>query len=445
MYKGGYWMKRYGLSIAFVLLIIISIGTYYTQATTSHYPNFKLVKQFGDESEIEGVSLAGGYINNLNYRTNPSVIVDSSGSTYTNRSTVLLIDPFYWYSSEVKQLVSDHRQFMRGKRNVNAIYEDEYMLVYADVKSDDAFSSGSRSFYFDVSVLDKIQKKSWSYEVSVPNRDSEYMINVQDVQVFEDEIVVVTSNYTNRVGTEYHLYRLGLANKQIPLDQVILLPQPKNTVIESSGIMVNFDVQSVYDTYTTKPNNYSVFYARQTQTAYQDADTYIASELGANSNQLGELSSLQSAPEKTTSAQIIIYDLRTGLEVKSNTQHLVDSIKAQSDTSYMNLNLNGNHLFLTQQSEQGIKVMEYNIKEEETINHDIHLDNPKVNLTLKVINNQRMYVVTEDVTKKSVPNVIIVDLKTDKTIYRGTIELTETEQSQGNEWRKLNFYTMEIK
>jgi hypothetical protein len=438
-------MKRYGLSIAFVLLIIVSIGTYYTQATTSHYPNFKLVKQFGDESEIEGVSLKGSYTNNLHYRGNPRVTVDSSGSTYENNAVRSFMDPFYWESSEVKQVVSEHRQFMRGKRNGNAIYEDDYLLVYADVKSDDSFSSAARSFYFDVSVLDKKLRKSWSYEVSVPNRDSEYMINVQDVQLFEDEIVVVTSNYPNRADMVYHLYRLGLKNEQAPKDQVILLPQHKNAVNESTGTVVNFDVQSVYDTYTTKPNNYSVFYARETQSVMQDTDTYVTSEPVANSNQLNEQKSDRSFPAKTTSAQFIIYDLRTGLDVKRNTQHLVDFIKAQSDTSFMNLKLNGDHLFLTQQSEQGIKVIEYNIKEEKTIEHDIHLDNPNVDLTLKLIKNQRMYMLTEDVSNKSLPHVIIVDLNTDKTIYQGAIELNKDKRAQGNEWERLGLFAMEIK
>ncbi|MEX1030631.1 MAG: hypothetical protein WDZ91_11400 [Paenibacillaceae bacterium] len=437
-------MKRYGLSIVFVVLIVISIGTFYTQATTSHYSNFKLITQHGDESEIEGVLLKGNYVNDLNYRINPAVTVDSAGSKYMNKGSLLFMDPFYWESEEVKQLVSEHRQFMRGKRGVNGLYEDDQLLVYAEAKSDDPFSSGVRRFYFEVSVLDKKQNKSWSYEVNVPNGELGYMmINVQDVQVFGDEIVVVTSNFLNTVGKEYHRYSLDLGSNRAPLDQVIILPQPENVVIEGSGTVVNVNVQSVYETDITEPSNYNVFYSIQTQALVEDADTYTAPELGVNAIQMAQKLTAQTTLHEIVGAQIVVYDLQTGLEVKSDTQLLVDFITTQSKRDFMNLTMEGDNLFLIKQSEQGVTVMEYNISDAKATIHDIKLDNQTDAETLKMIKQQRMYILTKDDSKQ--PSLVIVDLNSDETIYQGTIELNETVRYQANELNKLHFNNMDIK
>lgn len=428
-------MRRYGLSIVFVLLIVISIGTFYIQTTASSYPDFILKKQYGDEKEIEGVSLRGQYFNN---RINATINVSSAGTKYMNeRSLFGLIDPYYWDNGEVKQIVSEHRQFMRGKRGFNGIYEDDQLLVYAEAKSDDSVSSGVRRFYFEVSVLDKKQNKTWSYEVSVPDGELNRIINVLDVQVFGDEIVVVTSNF-NMIDSEYHRYSLGLKSNQIPLDQLIMLPQPQNVEIERSGTVVNFNVQRVYETSITKPSQYNIFYAIQTQTV-PESNNMI------NSNNVSVQLINPVTSQEIVSAQMIVYDLQTGREVKIDSQEVIEFLETQSGTNLMNFDMDGDNVFLTKQSNQGVIVMEYNIPNDKATIHDVQLDDQTDAVIYKVIKNQRLYMLMGDVTDSNQPSLIIVDLNSDKMIYKGTIELNETEQYKTNELNKLSFYHIVVK
>lgn len=428
-------MRRYGLSIVFVLLIVISIGTFYIQTTASSYPDFILKKQYGDEKEIEGVSLRGQYFNN---RINATINVSSAGTKYMNeRSLFGLIDPYYWDNGEVKQIVSEHRQFMRGKRGFNGIYEDDQLLVYAEAKSDDSVSSGVRRFYFEVSVLDKKQNKTWSYEVSVPDGELNRIINVLDVQVFGDEIIVVTSNF-NMIDSEYHRYSLGLKSNQIPLDQLIMLPQPQNVEIERSGTVVNFNVQRVYETSITKPSQYNIFYAIQTQTV-PESNNMI------NSNNVSVQLINPVTSQEIVSAQMIVYDLQTGREVKIDSQEVIEFLETQSGTNLMNFDMDGDNVFLTKQSNQGVIVMEYNIPNDKATIHDVQLDDQTDAVIYKVIKNQRLYMLMGDVTDSNQPSLIIVDLNSDKMIYKGTIELNETEQYKTNELNKLSFYHIVVK
>lgn len=418
-------MKRYWLSITLVVFIVLCVGTFYIQATASHLPEFVLIKQQGAEEEVEGVLVRGLYGQG---HMKPTVTVSSAGSEYANeRSFFERLDPYYWAGEEIRQLVKEHRHFMRGKRADGSFYQDDNYLVYVNIEQDGESARRVENFNFNVSVMDKKQNNTLSYEVRVPDGNLYGFINVQDVQVFGDEIIIVTEGYTKTGGrSEFHRYSLGLKDDKVLTDQVIDFSN-----LDSTNKDVNYNVQRAYESNLTQPSKFNVFYIELTKAAAENDNTGDA-----------EAKRTQEFAQEIVSAHMMVYDLQTGQSEKINSPELSDFLGSQSGADSMNFNTEGDILYMTNRGPQGIRVIEYNIPDAKGTLHEIQADA----VISSEIKDHRLNMLTrDDKSSSGQPSLVIVDLDSGEWVYQGSIGLRGTDQYQKDEMQKLNINQLVVK
>lgn len=400
-------MRRYWLTIVLVPFIVLCIGTYYIQAE-SRYPEFVLQKQEGDEKEAAFVLLRGQYGENSRPET---VTIGSQGSEYDGeRSFFARIAP-YWGSEEVKKLAEEHRNFMRGKREPFSFYEDDDLLVYANVKGDD-FGKQLKNARFSVSLLDKKTGRSSSYEVGVPNGNLYNWIYVYDVQVVGDQVKVVTQNNDANSRSEIHLYSFGLRNGEAPADQILFREQ------ESENMKTN--IGGGFEENAVRPSRYIVFHAIQLKQAQ------------------GGQSGYGGYPMEEAGAQLLVFDIQTGQEVKIESREINDLLRDGTRHAF-SLSLQGDNIFLANKSGEGVRVIRYNIPEAKTTVNDVGIDSV-VHTTLK---NGRLYMlIGKNMGRQELPSLAVADASTGKLLYKGTISLKGTEPDRTDALRKLFVYDL---
>lgn len=400
-------MRRYWLSIALVLFIALSLGTYYIQAN-GRYPEFALTKQEGDEKEAANVLLQGrfGQIprNNL-------VAIGSQGSEYEIERPFLARISTYWGSEELRRLMDEHRQFMRGKRDPRSFYEDDRLLAYADVKGDYT-NSGLRNSRFVVSVLDKNTGQASSYEAGVPNGNMYNQIIVNDVQVIGEQLKVTAQNY-NKNGVEIHLYTLGLTSGNAPADQTLIRvsDQPNMDMNLSSGDEENM----------LSPSRYIVFRLSTLKRVPTEYGGYNMEE---------------------TAARLLVFNIQTGQEVKIESQDINDLLKSGSKYKDLSISSQGDNLFLAKKTEEGVRTIRYNIPEAKVAVRDVQTDS----VDRTIIKNGRLYMLIRNASeKRELPSLVIADAGTGNLLYKGKISLKETDLYHPDEINKLYIYDLVVK
>ncbi|MGM0900527.1 MAG: hypothetical protein ACQEXB_05365 [Bacillota bacterium] len=216
-------MKKYWKFISIIIVIMVSIGTFYVKSATSEekHPEFVIVTQSGDAKEIEPLKLVGYYSDSssMNY-TITDLKISSEGSTYERRSFLdqIIGEP----PTVIKEYQENYRSFMRGKGlNVNSFLENEQFLAYADVNyKTDSFHS--HDFKFPISILNKKDGSVQSFTVDIPDSEKIDYAFMEDVQMIEDELYLITNNMIRNPEGSYdekHLYTIDLANQTIKNDE----------------------------------------------------------------------------------------------------------------------------------------------------------------------------------------------------------------------------------
>jgi hypothetical protein len=127
--------KKYILTIAVVLIIAATLGTYYGYAADERLPAYRLATLEGDSAEAEPIILSGSYGGRMRSKY---LDVTSEGSHYTNNVSVIeqwsgTRSWLYSYSG-LKQLREDYPGFMRGKGDPEGFYKDDDDVVYVNAK-----------------------------------------------------------------------------------------------------------------------------------------------------------------------------------------------------------------------------------------------------------------------------------------------------------------------
>ncbi|WP_201004553.1 hypothetical protein [Paenibacillus glycanilyticus] len=193
-------MKRYAITIALVLIIGASLGTYYTLGTDLHLPEYRLQTLEGNPAEAAGLTLTGSYVGG---KGSFSFEVSANGSKR--------FEPLFWkrwqesdgplstqpYYSDFHSLYQEHSKFMRGKSDTYGFYKDQNTLIFAKasyVKGHDAQQDGT--ILWNVDALDLASGKQTRYtdELSEPA----VVANVFDVQLIGSEVHVLT--YVSRIN-----------------------------------------------------------------------------------------------------------------------------------------------------------------------------------------------------------------------------------------------------
>lgn len=183
-------IKRYAVTLALVLLVAASLGTYYAYGANRHLPEYRLQTLEGDPAEAAALSVDGSYVGGKGAY---SFRVTTEGS-YGNGSLWhrLLSSGSTWMRSnysDIDALFREHKQFMRGKANSDGFYRDDAWLFYVDLKVE---QPGRHLVWkFDELRLEDGKRIRHEVEETEPLGKSNYA-NVMDVQRIGGEVHVLT-------------------------------------------------------------------------------------------------------------------------------------------------------------------------------------------------------------------------------------------------------------
>jgi hypothetical protein len=128
-------------------------------------------------------------------------------------------------SFPIKNALPIGKRKMRGKTSqVSSFFENNHILAYADVDYNIG-SLRSRDFKFDISVLSKVDGNIESFTVEIPDGEELEDVYVEDVQMVEDKLNLITQNITeNNVDffDEKHIYTIDMANQKVINHEAII-------------------------------------------------------------------------------------------------------------------------------------------------------------------------------------------------------------------------------
>lgn len=185
-------MRRYWLSIIIAVFAVSGIGSYYAFARQNYLPEYKLETIQGDPKDGEAVTLTGSYYGDMR---SESLKVNTAGSEYGGLNTNLRIkltgSPWYYRQPDIRQLLNDHKSFMRGKGNMNGFYRDEEWVIYSDVSLKNKGSEAKLQLTLLDEATDKVSTFQQSYELPKEPR----YINIEDVQRIGNKIFLLVKKF----------------------------------------------------------------------------------------------------------------------------------------------------------------------------------------------------------------------------------------------------------
>jgi hypothetical protein len=390
-------MKRYWIIALLIPFTVLSISLFYVTAAESDKPDYYLKTLVGEEKEAFPVIVQARY-------ENDRVDIQTRGSSYPSeqQSYWKKIDSSYYYLEELEGLLEEHRSFMRGKRNVNAFFEDEKGIAYAG--SETQFDLDKvQSDLLDISMYNKETKKSESFQVKVQKNKDEY-ISISDVQVKEQTMKLLLSHYqqsgkySNPNNLAYYMYTLDLDKKSIVEKQLI-------AAVTSQDKSIRTMITSIGSSGLIKPNNYAIL----DRTSYQVN--------GAKED------AAEARKQEIVNREILVYDIWSGQMTTIQSDPVHDMLM-KGNPEELSIRHVGDDLYLTLLSESSeSRVLRYQLAENK-LKHDVKLtiqDWQKEwgRAHSSQIANNRLYMLAFG---KKGPGVVIADLDTGKIVYQGVIE-----------------------
>ncbi len=392
-------MKKYWKFTATIAVIVLSIGAFYVNSALSapQYPEFAIKKQSGDAEEIKSLMLEGGYHegNAMSY-TNTHLKITSDGSEI--RNGLSLVDQVRGQPSPViKDLQTNYRDFMRGKsQSINSFFENDELLAYADVKYKIS-ASHLRDFKFDISILTKDEGKTTSFNINVPDASAADYIFVEDVQVIDNELKVISQNTmrkNDKYFTEKHVYTLDISAGTITNNEKILsIPQEQgNSYVDAQLINTN----------PLQANENVVFLI-----------THSTLEEG-----------LDGFRESNSSKEILFYNLKTQ---KTDTIEMPESLN-DNQVSF----LEGSTIYFSKFSEQNLIVTPFSVENHEVgdeftiqLSNEISDEVPP----LIIVKESKLYAVSQIMNSKTNASVAVVNVKTGESLYEGEVVMKNSPKS----------------
>lgn len=215
-------MKRYWKIISISLVTLIVIGTFYIQSSfaTNDHVKIEFEKINGSEDEVKDLILYGDYssVGHLyqSLQITSEETSDQNNLSFFQRLERLNVPP------SLKGLVEKHKNFMRGKDlSPNHFFEDENLVAYASIKADNLYEQPMKRLTFDIEVIDKKSKEITSIDLDVPERKYYSWMHVENVQVINGELKVITQGYRMDNTEELRVYTIDMKERKILNDDVI--------------------------------------------------------------------------------------------------------------------------------------------------------------------------------------------------------------------------------
>ncbi|QBP42205.1 hypothetical protein [Paenisporosarcina antarctica] len=406
-------MRKYWKSTAIITVIVLSIGAFYVNSAMSatQYPAFVIKKQSGNVEEIKSLVLEGGYYegNSLNY-TYTHLKINSDGSEYREGSS--LIEQLIGQPSPfIKEMQETYRDFMRGKgQNIDSFFENDQFLAYADVKYKFNVSESS-DFKFAISIFDKDNGNTASYNIKVPDSSVVDHIFVEDVQMVDNELKMITSN-TIRENDKYyndkHIYTINVSNGKIISNEVIFSIPDSQEELQSDAQLIQTDPKQA--------NEHLVFLKTESKFIPQEESDRI----------------------DVLSKKLVSYNLKTK---EINTIELSENLKDKQVSFF-----DGSTIYFTEFSEQKLVVTPLSIENNQAGSEfTIQLSNASSNEEppIIIVKGSKLYAINQILNLKTKASVAVVNVKTGETLYEGEVVRKNTPESM--EEFELFIYQMSVK
>lgn len=406
-------MKKYWKFTSIIAVIVLSIGTFYVNSAMSatQYPEFVINKLSGDAEEIKSLVLEGGYHEgeSMNY-VNTNLQITPDGSEYRNGSTI--IDLVIGHPVPmIQELQEEYRNFMRGKgQSVDSFFENNKLLAYAEVKYK-MNSVTSRDFKFAISILDKNDGNTTSFIIKVPDSSVIDYINVEDVQVVDNELKMITHNTTSekeKYYNEKHIYTLNISTGTLISNETIL------SIPEQQG---NAHIYADLIQTSHKQTNENLIFIKTQVKMIQEEESDRTEE---------------------SSKELISYNLKTK---EIETIEFPENLK-EAEISFFD----GSTIYFSKLSGQNLVVTSYSIENFQADNEfTIQLSNETSNTgpTMIIVKDGKLYVTTQLTNIKTKTSVAVFDVKTGEALYEGKVEIKDPPKNM--EEFELNIYGMSVK
>ena len=402
-------MKKYWKCSAIIIVIALSIGSYYVNSATSaeHYPNFVIQTLSGDAQEIKPIMVNGSYADttSMNY-VNTSLSISAKGTTYEGHSILaqLVGNP----PSEIKALQEEYGMFMRGKNfSANLFFENNQFLAYADV---DYSSVTSRNHKFSISVLTKEDDTINSFKLDVPEgKEMDYLF-VEDVQIIEGKLYLITNNMIRNNENQYeqkHIYTIDLATKKI-LNHEAIIQFPRSQ--ENPSI----DVELV----KTIPTNAS------------DHLILLKTEIKVSED-------TESTSEDVRRQEIISYNIVTK---EKETINIPDLHLDRNQLSFFD----GSFVYFMRLNGQNLVVTPYSFVDNSVgQSFNIQLSGKTENVPVTIVKDDKLYIATSQMNADINADIIVADAYTGKTLFKGQVAVDGS--SKDNSHFDLSLYELFVK
>lgn len=208
-------MKRYWKILFLSVFIVVTFGVLYIHHAIAEeeLPEFELVTVSGDEQIAENFVIYGDYqVDPIwePFQLSNEGIAYLRDFSYSERLRGIFIDP------TINRLIEEDREFMRAKdRGIELFFENEEMVVYVG-----PYVPSDNNFEFDVDILDKASGERQTFSVEIPERESIDYLYVEEVQLLDGTLHVVTHNFSPDVQ-DVHVYEIDIKDGKIMNHQSI--------------------------------------------------------------------------------------------------------------------------------------------------------------------------------------------------------------------------------
>lgn len=250
-------------------------------------------------------------------------------------------------------------------------------------------ASHLRDIKFDISILNKDDGKTTSFNITVPDGSAADYIFVEDVQVFGKELQVITQNTmrkNDKFSTEKHVYTLDIsAGKITKNEKVLSIPEEEDNSYVDAQLMNTNPLQA---------NENVVFLI-----------THSNFEEGSDGLR-----------ESSSSKKILFYNL------KSQKKDTIDMPASLSDNQA--IFFEGSTIYFSKFSEKNLIVTPLSVENHEVGDEfTIHLSNEVSEEVppLVIVKESKLYAVSQIMNSKTNASVAVVNVETGESLYEGEV------------------------
>lgn len=404
-------MKKYWKVTATLIITVLSFGIFYINIAMSaeHFPELVIQTKTGDNEEIRDIVLEGSYTDtSSNNYLSSRFKLTADGSEYNNRS--FLSEIIGQPDTRIKELQEEYRSFMRGKIPSETFFtENSEFLAYAraDYKIDSLRSS---DFTFEVSVLNKSNNSTNSFTIQVPVSEELDHIYVEEVQMIEEELHIITQNSIrdgNDYNNENHIYTVDLKEQKINEHETILQVASGHDDIQVDSHLIRRNSSSAAEHLLLVRSEYKII---------EDMESHRMEQLNK---------------------ELIAYNLVTKEKEEIN---LPDTLNLEeNEISFFD----GSSVYFVNREGH---VTPYNLAEEQTgeaidLQLSFDLDQQPPMLTVQ---DKKLYAVNVTNTAQNNPGIVVADVQTGDTLYDGEIVLKDDSSESAGDY-ELYIYEIVVR